>query len=186
MRNMKHILWSSSWFNMTNRRICDTNPGKYCSSLSQDIQNRVNCDHISKSSDVQLLSLQFESHPAISRGIVDTTVNHCRVHFFLRSSLLPPVVTNIRSTAHGFKLRRRVAQHDPEVPGPALWGAHCWHQRRHCKIWPNRYLHSWRLRQAPSCSKFVLISGTTIPFNDLIKTSFRSGGVQTTRSLGSI
>ena len=171
---------------MTNRRICDTNPGKYCSSLSQDIQNRVNCDHVSKSSDLQLLSLQFESHPTISRGVVDTTVNHCRVQFFLRSSLLPPVVTNIRPTAHGFKLRRRDGEHDPEVPGPALWGAHCWHRARHLRALPNRYLHSWRLRQAPSCSKFVLISGMIIPLNGLIKTSFRYCGVRTTGSLGSI
>ena len=71
-------------------------------------------------------------------------------------------------------------------PGPVLWGAHCWHQCRHCKIWPNGFLLSLRLRQAPSCSKFVLISETSIPFNDLIKTSFRSGGVRTTGSLGSV
>ena len=141
------------------------------------------CSRITRS-DVTVFTIRVS--PEISRDIVDTTVNHCRVHFFLRNSLLPSVVSNIRSTVNAFKLARRVAQHDPEVPGPALWGAHCWHQCRHCKIWPNCFLLSWRLRQAPSCSKFVLISGTTIPFNDLIKTSFRSGGVQTTGSLGSI
>jgi len=78
-----------------------------------------------KSPDLALLPLQFESHLAISRDIVDTTVNHCRVHFFLRNSLLPPVVTIIQTSAHGFQLRRRDGEHDPEVPGPALWGAHC-------------------------------------------------------------
>ena len=123
---------------------------------------------------------------SLSRDIVDTTVNHCRLHFFLRSSLLPPVVTIIQSSAHGFKLRRRDGEHDPEVPGSALWGAHCWHHARHLRALANRYIPSWRLRQAPSCSKFVLISEMTIPLNGLIKTSFSYCGVRTTGSLGSI
>ena len=186
MRAMERILWHSPWFNMTNMRICNTNSGKCRWSLGRDIQNHANCDRVWKSPDLALLPLQFESHLAISRDIVDTTVNHYRVHFFLRNSLLPPVVTIIPSTFHGFKLRRRDGAHDPEVLGPVLWGSHCWHQCRHCKIWPNGSLLSLRLRQAPSCSKFVLISGTSIPFNDLIKTNFRSGGVRTTGSLGSV
>ena len=71
-------------------------------------------------------------------------------------------------------------------PGPVLWGAHCWHQCRHCKIWPNGFLLSWRLRQAPSCSKCVLNSETNIPLNDLTKASYRYCEVRTTGSLGSI
>ena len=76
--------------------------------------------------------------------------------------------------------------HDPEVPGPVLWGAHCWHQCRHRVISPNRFLLSRRLRQAPSCSKFVLNSETNIPLNDLTKASYRYCEVRTTGSLGSI
>ena len=76
--------------------------------------------------------------------------------------------------------------HDPEVLGPALWGAHCWHQCRDYKIWPNGFLLSRRLWQVPSCSKFVLNSETTIPLNDLIKASYRYCEVRTTGSLGSI
>ena len=68
---------------------------------------------------MKLLSVQCKSHLALSRDIVDTTANHCRVHFFLRNSLLPPVVTNILFSAYSFSLRRQVVKHCPEVSGPS-------------------------------------------------------------------
>ena len=74
-------------------------------SLCRGIQNHSHSDRVRGSFGLTLMSLQFDSHLALSRNIVGTILNRCRVHFFLRSSLLPAVVTNIRSSARDLELR---------------------------------------------------------------------------------